>query len=290
MKEKFPASSRRNLHGSGAVVVHRFGDPDGGFAHFPAQFLVQGRRGGSSRNLVLPLHRTFPFAEMDHVSVLVGQDLKFDVPRFPDEFFNEHIRIVEGFFRFLGGQVEHPFDVLVPFHHAHATASASGSRLENHGVTDVIGDLPGFIRAIHGTRAATQQGDVVFRRQLFGDGLVPHPVNGVGGGADEIDALFFAAAGEYRVLRQKSVAGMDGIHAVALGAADDPFDVQKFRRVGEAFGEIDDFVRFIQVPGSRFLARFDGKGADAQFSGSPHDPDGNLAPVGNEYAVDLHEA
>jgi len=76
---------------------------------------------------------------------------------------------------------------------------------------------------------------------------------------------------------------MDGINLMFFSALDDPFDIKKFRnRLIIFFREIDDFIRFFQVPGVWFFGSFYHVRPNSHFPGGLNDPDGNFAPVGYE--------
>ena len=98
----------QELHGAGALVADGAGCGDGGLAHAPAQFGVDGHaRGFLEQLLVTPLNGAVPLPDMDHVSVAVGQHLHLNVPGPVDELLHVEAGVAEGGFRFpLGGLEE----------------------------------------------------------------------------------------------------------------------------------------------------------------------------------------
>jgi hypothetical protein len=65
--------------------------------HLISQFLRQGRTGGFFQKfLVSALNRTISLTKVDDVTVVVGEDLDFDVAGFFDEFFEVDSGIAEG--------------------------------------------------------------------------------------------------------------------------------------------------------------------------------------------------
>src|ERR1700730_15527339 len=69
------------LDRTGAHVAHGAGRLDCGSAHFFAQFSRPARRRPLLDHLLMaPLQRTIALAEMDDISVAVGEYLDFDVP------------------------------------------------------------------------------------------------------------------------------------------------------------------------------------------------------------------
>jgi len=110
----------------------------------------------------------------------------------------------------------------------------------------------------------------------------------IGGRTYKDDLLLLAPARKVGILGQKTVPGMDGIDLVLPGSMDDPFDIQEFRGIAQALGEIDDMIRFVQVPGIGLFAGLDHPGTDFHLPGRADDPARNLSPVGDKYARNVH--
>ncbi len=96
--------------GAGIGVMGGFGDSDGGFAHFFAQFpefvFEQGRGSFLDDFLVAALDGAIAFAQMDDAALMVAENLDFDVVRVFDEFLDVNAGIAEGFFRLGAGGVK----------------------------------------------------------------------------------------------------------------------------------------------------------------------------------------
>ena len=104
--------------------------------------------------------------------------------------------------------------------------------------------------------------------------------------ADELDLAVAADLGEVGVLRQEAVAGMDGLDVGDLGGADDARDVQVAlggRRPGRC--------RWPRRPASRYGAPRSASlktatDLDAQVAAGADDPQGDLAAIGYQDALE----
>src|SRR6476661_2089829 len=78
------------------IVIHRFRERDRLFAHLAAGGLVEQRRRRFLDDLLIAaLDRTFAFAEIDYVAVLVAEHLNLDVAGIDYEFLDENAVIAE---------------------------------------------------------------------------------------------------------------------------------------------------------------------------------------------------
>ena len=102
-------------------------------------------------------------------------------------------------------------------HDAHPAPAAAGGGFDNDGIADLFGDLHPFLDVFHAAFAALKHGNAVAGGDLFGDDLVAHVFDELGGGAYEFDAGVGAFLGEIGVLGQVSVSGMHGLHFVLNG-------------------------------------------------------------------------
>ena len=136
------------LDGAGGRVVDGPRQGDGLFAHRPASRFIEERRRRFFDDFLMPaLERAFALAEVDHVAVLVAEDLNLDVPRMFDEFFEEHAFVAEAGAGFVRGPLEAVAAFVVVAGDPHALAAAAGAGLEHHGIADVAGDLEAAIWA-----------------------------------------------------------------------------------------------------------------------------------------------
>src|SRR5699024_11280725 len=95
---------------------------------------------------------------------------------------------------------------------------------------------------------------------LFGGDLVAHGPDGVRARAEEDDAGGFAGRGELRVLRQESVAGVDGLRSGRPGGGDDLVDAQ-LRFGGGGRAQVHGGVGGIDVGGGGIGGGGEGDGS-----------------------------
>ena len=174
--------------GAGGIVIDGFCQCDRLLAHQAAGGLVeQRRRRFLDHLLIAALDRTFAFAEIDHVAVLVAQHLDFDVAGIDDEFLDEDAVVAERRFGFGLGQAKAFGDFGGRMRDPHALAAAAGGSLDHHGIADLVGDLDRVLFVFDDAEMAGHGGDVGFRRGLLRLDLVAHRGDRAGVGADEDD-------------------------------------------------------------------------------------------------------
>ncbi|MGY2936650.1 hypothetical protein ACVWZ6_006252 [Bradyrhizobium sp. GM6.1] len=100
---------RDELDGAGGVVIHRLGECDRLLAHLAAGgFVEQRRRRFLDDLLVAALDRAFALAEIDHVAVLVAEQLDLDMAGIYDKLLDEDPVVTERGLGLRLGEVE-PF-------------------------------------------------------------------------------------------------------------------------------------------------------------------------------------
>ncbi len=88
------------LDGAGVVVADRFGDVHGSLAEpFAHGWVEPDRWGDLDHLLVAALHRAVALVQVDHVAMVVAEDLHLDVLGPADEALEEHGIIAKGIFR-----------------------------------------------------------------------------------------------------------------------------------------------------------------------------------------------
>jgi len=124
--------------------------------------------------------------------------------------------------------------------------------------------------------------DARLLHDLSGGRLLPESLHRRTVGPDPRQSLgVLDTACEPGVLREKAVAGVDGVGAGLDGGLDDPFPVEvglTRRRRPHVVG----FLGVPDVPGRTVGVAVDGDGVDAEFIAGCHHSDGDLAPVGHE--------
>ena len=222
---------------------------------------------------------------MHGIAVQVGDDLDLDVPGMLDVFLQVDLGAAEGGFRLGLGLLQGRLQGQFVQGHAHAAAAAARRGLDQHGKTKLLGQLQGLGLALDQPFAARHRGHFGLAGHLAGRVLVAQHGHGFRGRADEGDVAIAANFGKMGVLGEKPVARMDRLHVADFGRADDAIDFQiAFAGLGrtDAIGLIGHF----QVGGAAVRLAEDGHGFDAQLAAGAKDPQGDLAPIGNENAFE----
>src|SRR5262245_38465966 len=100
------------------------------------------------------LNRTLSLAEINTVSVLVGQDLDFDVTRVFDKTLDINVAALECCSSFSGCGFQRVAQLVFRFHHAHAATAAPGGSFHDYGKADLARELDGFCFRFQGPFAA----------------------------------------------------------------------------------------------------------------------------------------
>ena len=273
------------LHRPGIHISGGLGGGDRRLSHGLPEGRGERRRGRLFDDLlVAALDGTFPLQEVDHVSLPVGQDLEFDMAGLLEILLQVDIAVSEGAPGFACGREGGLPEFTRGPHDPHPLPAAAGRGLDDDRIADLLGLAGQDVGIRLGLHHAGDDRDVAFDHDPPRDGLVPQVADGPAGRADEDHPLLLAPLRKEGILRQKPVAGMDGLGAGLFGRCHDAFDVEvALGRLGGT--EADRLVRFEDVEGVPVRLGIDGHGPDAHFPAGGDDPHGNLAPVGDEYLV-----
>ena len=198
------------LYGAGIVIANVFCEAGCGFAEvfFEVAFEVDG--GGDFDDfLVAALDGAIALVEVDDVSVLVAEDLHFDVFGALDVALEEDGVVSEGILRFFLGFFEAGLELGRFFDDAHAATAATEGGFDDEGKADLMRYREGLVRVGDGVVGSGEDGDVGGDGLSAGRGFIAHGAEEVGGGSDEGDAFTGAGAGEVGIFREESVAGVD---------------------------------------------------------------------------------
>ena len=214
----------------------------------------------------------------------VAQDLHFDVLGAPDVALHEHVGPAEGRAGFALGLFELARQLFGVLHHAHAAPAAAEAGFDDDGKAHVLRRRAHVRERGHRILGARHRGHLRFDGQVLGRHLVAERFELFRCGADEGDARQLTRAREIRVLGEKSVAGMDGIHAVALRHFDDGRDVE-VRPDRFAAGRRTNQERLVglePVQREPVFVAVDGHRLQAELSGGAKNADGDFRAVGDE--------
>src|SRR5204863_8783488 len=140
------------LDGSGIGIMSLFSNLDSGFSHLLAKLFVfrLDQRGRAYLNnlLVSPLNGTITLTQVDNMSFVIAQNLKFNVMRVLDELFDVDTRVAKSLFGFgaRGVVTLNQRDIIMS--HAHAASTAPSDGFNHDGVGDALGNCQGILFVI----------------------------------------------------------------------------------------------------------------------------------------------
>ena len=203
-------------------------------------------------------------------------DLYLDVPRVVQQRLGEQRRIAEAELRLRGALAVGVVDLIGAVHLPHSAAAAAGQRLDHDGAVlggeeraDVVDAARPFGRRQHRHPGRDRGGT--------GRGLVADPLEHVGVRAHERVPGRRAGAGEFGVLAEESVAGMNHLGAGIFGR-------RQYRRlvqvgVGAGAGQSDRFVGGVDVWAVGVVFGVDRDRLHTQFGCGADDSERDLAAV-----------
>ncbi len=268
---------------AGVVVFDFVAQPHGGRAQFIADALLEVHAGRNFDHLLMPaLHGAIPLVQVNHVPVLVPQDLHFDVFRARDVFLQKHRRVAKRTAGLGLRLVQQPRQVGRLVDHPHAAAAPAKRGLDDERKADAPRDLQGFLPP--GDRLLRP----VERRhpQALGQGprggFVPHHVQQLGPGAHKGYPRPRACPGKLRILAQKAIAGMNGLDPGRFRQGNDAVYIQVGRHGPLAVPDLVRLIGFKAVDAEAILRGVNGHGAQPEVSGRTEDADGDLGAIGRQ--------
>ena len=277
---------RDELDRARAVVADGLRERDRLLAHLLARRRIEQRRRRLLDDLLIAaLDRAFALAEIDHVAVLVAEQLDLDVARVDDELLDEHAVVAERGLRLRLRAREALRNLALRPGDAHALAAAAGRGLDHHRVADLVGDLHRVLLVVDHAEMARHGRDLGLRRGLLGFDLVAHRGDRIGVRPDEHDAGRLQRARECLALGEKAVARMHRLRAGLLAGGDDLVDQQialgRSRRA-----DMHRLVRHLDMQRVAVGVGIDRDCRDPHLAGCLDDPAGDLAAIGDQDALE----
>ena len=233
--------------------------------------------------LMTALHRTIALVQMNHIAVLVAENLHLDVLGARNVFLEEHRRIAERAFRLRLRLVQQVRQIAGFVDHPHAAPAAAERRLDDQRKTDFLRRLQRLCPdPTIGSSLPGSTGTLIFLRQRARGRLVAHHVEQLRTRPDKRDSRLGAGAGEIRVLGQKPVAGMNRVHALFLRQRDDAVNVEIRGDRALALADEVGLVRLEAMEAEPILLRVDRHRAKPEFRRRAEDADGDFAAIGDE--------
>ena len=271
----------QELHGAGVVVLDVLSQFHGRCAKLAAHSFIQRHAGGDFHNLLVPpLHGAIALVQVQHVAVLVTQNLHFNVLGTRYVFLKEHCGITKRPISLAASFIEQPLQILGLVYHAHAASAAAKGRLDDQREPNVFGHLHRLGAGGDGVICAGQNRHTSRLGQRACLGLVTHLAQQLRAWPHKGKPSLGASLGKVSVLRQKSVAGMDVIHPALLSHLHDALNVQIRAHRALAHTHQIGFIRLKTVHSQTILLRVDCHGAHVHLRGGAENADGDLAAVG----------
>ncbi len=213
------------LHGPGVRVPARPGEAHRGFPHGVGDATVQVGGGCLFHQLlVASLDRAVARPEMDHVAMVVAEDLDLDMARPRQVLLQVALGPPKSPNGFALGRLQGLRRLGRRGHDPHPPAATAERRLDRHRPPDGVpelDDLDGPGKSLVGPGDGGDPG-------LDGGGtaadLVAHDLNGIGRRAHPAHSCAGHGPGEVRVFGQEAVAGVDGVGAAARDGIEEALD------------------------------------------------------------------
>ena len=228
-----------------------------------------------------PLDAAIALAQMSHVAVPVAEHLHLDVQRAFDQPLGVERAGTECRLRLGGTAHECLGDILLAFDDPHPAAAAACDGFQDHRAVrlQVLVERLRLVPIVD-HRRGRQDGQSIAGGKITRPELVAEETQHVSAWPHEDDPRRFARLGEFRILRQEAVAGMDRLAAPVPGNAHHLLDVEIRRRAGPV--EFRRLVHRLDMQRLAVVGGMDPYRRDAHLPGSAVDANRDLAAVGNE--------
>ncbi|MNI38878.1 hypothetical protein D3C73_930380 [compost metagenome] len=275
------ALGEQELHGAGVLVSHGLGCAHRQVADIGALFRGQlWAWGDFDQLLVAALDRAVTFEQVHHVAEAVAKNLRFNVLRIDDTFFQEHFRRTKSLGGFGNDTWESLFEFFTAVAATNAATATTGSGLEHHRVTDAIAFGQGFFDARHVAFSARGHRYTGLDHAATGFGLVAHAANHFSRRANELDPAFGADLRQLGVFRKEAVAW---VQCIATGFHSQVHQLARVQVTGQWLGtNAVGLVRSLDVQGMTVGIGVDRDRANAHFGAGTYDSYGNLTTVGDQ--------
>ena len=282
--EMLPVAVQQKFDRARALVADGPRRANGGLAHRRAHLRRDAPgRGLLDELLVAPLHGAVAVAQVNDVSMPVGENLHLDVARPLHELFQVQLALAKAGDG-LGARLRKAAPQLLRAAAApDPPPAAAGGGLEQHGIADALRRRERLLLRFDRAVGARRHRHARRAHERPGGGLAPRLANRLGRRADERQPLGRAGLREIRVLGEEAVAGMDGVAAGGLRHGQQRAHVQiALRRRSRA--DADRLRRQLHVHGLRVRRGIDGDGLHAQLPAGAQNPQRDFAPVGDQHA------
>ena len=272
---------QKELNRAHVLIVRAAGEAAGRARKRAAELGVHRHRRALLDDLLVPaLDGALALAEGDDVAEAVRDDLHLDVAHVLELRLEIDAIVVEGRPRLPPGQRHRPREVGLAIDETDTPAPATRRRLHDQGIPHLLSERARVLRRIE-VACARNHGDTDLHGEGARRGLVAEPPDRLRRGADEGQPRRFAGLSEICVLGQEPVARVDRVGAACRGDLEDAVAVQVALR---GFGRADEMglIRVANVSREPVDRGVDRHGGNFEIVEGAHDPEGDLAPVGDQ--------
>jgi hypothetical protein len=212
----------------------------------------------------------------------VGQDLGLDVPGTIEIALDEALAAPERGNRLADRALEQGRDLVEGARHLETPAAAAERRLDRHGQAVLLREGDDLAGVGHRLGRAGHQRRTRALRDVPGGDLVAEVADGLRGRADPGETGVEHGLGELGVLGEEAVTGVHRVGAAAGGDVEQLVDAQ----IAVGRGVATQRERLVGQPGGQAVAvavGIDGDAGETRVLTGPDYPDGDLAPVGDQY-------
>lgn len=223
------------------------------------------------------------FVEMERAAFRVGDDLDFDVFRAADVAFEKNGGIAEGGGRFVAGFEQFGLEFGGRVDDAHAAATTAEGCLDDQREADAGGDFGDvWGRWIDGFLGAGDNGYAGGLSKFTSSGFVAKRFKYLGARAYEGDAGELAGTRECGVLREKTVARMDGIDFLLHREFNDAVDIEICLDRAFALSDEIGFIGFEAMQTEAVFLGVNSDGAKAELVGGAQNADRDFTTIESE--------
>ena len=162
-KVKLPVLVNNKLYRTRRVVADSTRQGDGLCAHRVAGFGIQKGTGGLFNDLLIAaLDRAFALAQVDDITLLVGEHLDFDVTGRDDKLLDENTVIAKAGLRFVLRSTKAFTNRRIVLGHAHPFAATASAGLKHDRIAQIAGNRYRLVSRTHHTQVTGDGGDSRF--------------------------------------------------------------------------------------------------------------------------------
>ena len=193
---------------AGALVIHLAHGIGANLADFETLCEIERGRGAFLEHLLMAaLQRAIALAKVDRMALTVAKHLHFDMARIVEKFFKIDGIVAEGRLGLAARHAERRGEFVSRTRDFHAAAAASGRRLDDDRIADLLGDPQRFVGVNRPVRAR-HAGNTEFLCGALGLDLVAHQPDVLSARANEFDLVLGENFGESRIFGKKAIARM----------------------------------------------------------------------------------